>query len=350
MLAVEQVNAKGGIKSLGGAPLEVVFGDSHSTPASAGSEGDRLIDQSGVVMLAGASSSAETIPLSVAAERKGLPMMVINGQSEEITNRGFKWLWSLGVQDKDFTSAAIAGLRIAQKAIPELKRVAMAYGDNETGQAAGRAFRELMKAEKTFEIVGDVEYSARAQDFGPTVLKIKSTGAQMVVLNGALREVVAFSRAFDQYDYHPMLVTLGGGTADPKYGAQVGKSANGVFNATSFAVDLPRVQAVTAAYLEKYKTPMSTNAAQGYQTLRTLADILELAADTKPGAIAAAIKAIKVPGDQLTTSSSFIEFEGPLNKGRRALLTQWQDGKLVTVWPADVAVGAAVAPPVNTRN
>ncbi|MFX5271980.1 ABC transporter substrate-binding protein, partial [Acinetobacter baumannii] len=89
------------------------------------------------------------------------------------------------------------------------------YGDNETGQAAGRAFRELMKTESGFQVVGDIEYSARAQDFGPIVLKIKDTGAQMIVLNGAFREVVGFARAFDQYDFHPMIVTTGGGTADP---------------------------------------------------------------------------------------------------------------------------------------
>lgn len=349
MLAAEMVNADGGIKSLGGAPLEIVFGDSHSTPASAGSEGERLIDQSGVVVLAGASSSAETIPLSVAAERKGVPMIVINGQSEEITNRGFKWLWSLGVQDKDFVSTAIAGLRVAQKQLPELKRVAMVYGDNETGQAAGRVFRELMKAEKSFEVVGDVEYSVRAQDFGPSVLKIKSTGAQMIVLNAAFREAVGFTRAFDQYDFHPMVVTLAGGAADPKFGAQVGKSANGVFNSTSFAIDLPKIDKVAAAYLEKYKSSMSTNAAQGFQTTRTIAEVLDLARSKSPDAIAAAIRKINIPGARVTTSSAFIEFEGSLNKGRRALLTQWQNGKLVTIWPEDVAVGPAITPPVNTK-
>src|SRR5258708_3960271 len=121
-LAAEMVNASGGIKSLGGAPLEIVFGDSHSTPANAASEGERVVDQSGVSILAGASTSAETIPLSNVAERKGVPMLVINGQSEEITSRGFKWLWSQGVQDKDFITAGIAALNIAQKQHPQLKR------------------------------------------------------------------------------------------------------------------------------------------------------------------------------------------------------------------------------------
>lgn len=346
-LAAEEVNKAGGIKSMDGARLDVIFGDSQSTPAGAGSEGDRLITQSGVAIIAGASSSAETIPLSVAAERAGVPMLVINGQSDEITSRGFKWLWSLGVQDRDFMLAAIAGLDIAHSMVPALKRVAMVYGDNATGQAADRAFREMMKDNASFQVVGDLEYSARAQDFGPTVLKIKLTGAQMVVLNGAFREVIGFSRAFDQYDYHPVLITLGGGTADPKFGAQVGRSANGVFNSTSFAVDLPKTQQATAAYRDRFKAPMSTNAAQGYQAIRTIAEILEKAASRKPDAIAAAIRGIDIPGDRVVTSPSLIAFDGPLNRGRRALLTQWQDGKLVTVWPKDAAVGPAIELPAT---
>src|SRR3974390_1644814 len=32
MLAIEEINAKGGIKSLGGAKIEPVFGDAQSTP------------------------------------------------------------------------------------------------------------------------------------------------------------------------------------------------------------------------------------------------------------------------------------------------------------------------------
>jgi branched-chain amino acid transport system substrate-binding protein len=348
-LAADLVNASGGIKSMEGAPLEIVFGDSHSTPASAASEGERIAEQSGVSVLAGASTSAETIPLSNVAERKGLPMLVINGQSEEITSRGFKWLWSQGVQDKDFMAACIAALNIAQKQRPDLKRVAMAYGDSETGQSAGRAFRELMKQQKSFEVVGDVEYSTRAQDFGPIVLKIKGTGAQMVVINGALREVIGFSRAFDQYDYHPVIITLGGGTADPKFGAQAGASANGIFNSTSFPIDLPKVQDVAKAYLEKFKQPVSTNAMQGYQSIRIIAEVLELAKSKQPAAIADAFRSIKIPGERVMTSSAYVEFEGSLNKGRRAITTQWQDGKLVTVWPEDIATGKAIQSQINTE-
>ena len=48
-------------------------------------------------------------------------------------------------------------------------------------------------------------------------------------------------------------------------------------------------------------------------------------------------------------SVSNVEFEGSLNKGRRAITTQWQDGKLVTVWPEDMATGKAIESPINVE-
>ncbi len=43
--AVEEVNAQGGIKSLGGATLELVFGDTQSKPDIAISEVERLVEK-----------------------------------------------------------------------------------------------------------------------------------------------------------------------------------------------------------------------------------------------------------------------------------------------------------------
>src|ERR1700754_2209241 len=51
-LACEMINAKGGIKSLGGAKLKPLVGDTETKPQVAGSQAERLI-QRGVVAMAG---------------------------------------------------------------------------------------------------------------------------------------------------------------------------------------------------------------------------------------------------------------------------------------------------------
>lgn len=348
-LAADTVNQAGGIKSLGGAHVKMVFGDSQSKPATAASEAERLITQSKVVIITGANTSAETIPMSVVPERYGVPMIVTNAQSEEVTNRGFKWLWSLGLSDRDFVDAALKALEFAHQLKPSLKKIAIVSDDSETGQSSTRVFRELADRDPNFEVVGEIQYSGRAQEFGPTVLKLKQTGAQMAVLCCFLRQVVGLSRAFDQFDFHPVIATMGGGTADPKFGDTVGKSAEGIFNATGFAFDLPKTQKVIAAYKSKYNASISTNAAHAYQAVMTMVAAVEKAGSTDPAALSKTLSAIRIPSENIITSPAYIEFGADRrNKGRRAYLTQWQNGSLVTIWPEDVATSKPLMPPINT--
>ena len=53
-MAVEKINAEGGIKSLGGAPLKLVFGDHQGKQEVAISEVERLIQQEKVSVVGGA--------------------------------------------------------------------------------------------------------------------------------------------------------------------------------------------------------------------------------------------------------------------------------------------------------
>ncbi|MGD8846608.1 MAG: ABC transporter substrate-binding protein, partial [Desulfobacteraceae bacterium] len=52
-MAVEEINAAGGIKSLGGAKLELIFADSESKPEKGVSEAERLINTAKVHVLTG---------------------------------------------------------------------------------------------------------------------------------------------------------------------------------------------------------------------------------------------------------------------------------------------------------
>lgn len=61
-IAVDQTNATGGIRALGGAKLKLVVADTSSEdPTQAASVTRRLIDQDGVIVLAGATASAMTL-------------------------------------------------------------------------------------------------------------------------------------------------------------------------------------------------------------------------------------------------------------------------------------------------
>ena len=88
-LAIEEINAAGGIKAMGGARLEAALGDSQSRPEVGVSEVERL-HQEGVAAYVGCFSSAIALPATQAAAKYNTPFMIDVGVSDNIVNRGLK--------------------------------------------------------------------------------------------------------------------------------------------------------------------------------------------------------------------------------------------------------------------
>ena len=72
-MAVAEINAAGGIASLGGAKLELIYADSESKPEKGVGEAERLINTEKVNVLTGCWNSSVTYPTSAVAERYGIP-------------------------------------------------------------------------------------------------------------------------------------------------------------------------------------------------------------------------------------------------------------------------------------
>ncbi|MEN8758238.1 MAG: ABC transporter substrate-binding protein, partial [Desulfobacterales bacterium] len=89
-MAVEEINAAGGIKSLGGAKLEMLYADSESKPEKGVSEAERMINTEKVHILTGCWNSAVTYPTTAVAERYGIPFVVPVSVADKITEQGFK--------------------------------------------------------------------------------------------------------------------------------------------------------------------------------------------------------------------------------------------------------------------
>ncbi|MEM2364703.1 MAG: ABC transporter substrate-binding protein, partial [Candidatus Bathyarchaeia archaeon] len=92
-LVIDEVNAAGGIKSLGGARIELVLGDTKGDPKTGAAEAERLITETKVHVLVGAYQSAVTATCSEVAERYGIPFLNPDSTSPGLTARGFKWFF-----------------------------------------------------------------------------------------------------------------------------------------------------------------------------------------------------------------------------------------------------------------
>ena len=92
---VEYINETGGLKSLGGAKLEVVYGDNQMKPSVAASETERLIEQEKVVAVFGVPPSVTTLAASASAERLKTPFLDPTSFADQLCKRGFKYFFEL---------------------------------------------------------------------------------------------------------------------------------------------------------------------------------------------------------------------------------------------------------------
>ena len=92
-----------GIKSLGGAKIELIFKDHEGNPTLGADLAKKLILDDKVDGLLGCYFSSVTKTVSAVAEQHGIPMINGTSTSPPLTQRGFKWFWRTTPHDKWFT-------------------------------------------------------------------------------------------------------------------------------------------------------------------------------------------------------------------------------------------------------
>ncbi len=88
-LALNEINNAGGIKALGGAKLQMVFGDARSNPEAGTQEVEKL-NAEGVSAIVGGVASPICLAATQAAARYDLPYSGDVGVSDQIVQRGLK--------------------------------------------------------------------------------------------------------------------------------------------------------------------------------------------------------------------------------------------------------------------
>ena len=348
-LAIAEANAAGGLKNHGGTPIELVKGDSQSKPVNAVGETERLINQDKVVLIMGAGTSNETIPLSQVSEKYGIPHINTIPQQESLTNGSLKWTWSTTLIDADYVTGIFRALDMVHQLEPKLSKVAVLCPDNEYGIEMGKQLKAELAKRTDLKVTSFIEYGFQAQDLLQPVLKLKASQPDVVIQVGYFRAGVLASKAYEQLDFHPVVIGTGGMSGDPKLRPEIGRLVSWQFAVTPFSADLPAAERVGDAFEKKFQQPLTLNSALGYFATVVAIRALDAAKSFKPEDIAEALRKVKVGKDEMITSSDFLEFdENGRNKGRDTTVTQFQGDKLVTVWPPEKATAKPVLKGFNT--
>ena len=343
------VGKNAGLKGLGGAKVEVVFADNQGTPAAGQNQALRLITEEKVVALSGAYQSGITLTASAIAEKYGIPF--VNGESvaANLTERGFKWFFRVTPVASDFAKIYLEFLKDVKASGQKVDNIALVHENTEYGTSVASVITALFK-ENGIPIAQDIAYSANTTDVQSQVLQLKDKKPDVVIMISYTSDAILYAKTFQALDYKPpMMIADNAGFSDPSTLKSVGKSIQGLFNRSSFAIGV----AGTPTYLinEIYKKKsggydMDDTVGRQMQGFLVLVDAIDRAGSTEPAKIQAALKATDLKPDQLIMGYKGVKFD---DKGQNVLaaglVIQLQDGVNYTpVWPKNLAKAAPVFP------
>jgi branched-chain amino acid transport system substrate-binding protein len=373
-LAAEVVNAKhpeldmkmanwGGIPSLGGAKIKLIFADHRGEPDRGADLAKRLIQDDKVVGLMGAYQSSVSKTVSAVAERYGVPMINDSSTSPELTKRGYKWFWRTTPHDdyfnkdlfellKGLTEGKVKGVKAVPK--EQLKSLTYACENTEWGSGVAKSLEAFAK-EYGYPIAKGLLYDSKSPDLTSEAAGIMAAKPDGMLFASYLPDSILMIRTLKGMKAAPKLFwgqNAGFEMADfPK---TLGADTNGILTRSVFIAKIAKVKKIAGQvndlYKKKYGDDVTGATGRSFVGVQAWAYVLERAKSTDPKAIQKACNEINIPGYELVMPWDGIKFDATgqnvLGKGLIGQYQAQKDGKidLEIIYPFDLATANMIYP------
>jgi branched-chain amino acid transport system substrate-binding protein len=339
-LVADEINAAGGIKSLGGAKIQLIIADSTSTATTAASVAQRLITQNDCVALLGAFASSLTLAISEVTERRGVPLLTMSF-SDQVTGRGFKNIFQVTSKGSVIGKAQFDGAVALASTKEKVSKIAILYEDTAYGTAQAAGLRAAAKAANA-QIVLDEAYPLGISDVTPLINKVRNSGAQIVFPVSYLNDSLMIIRTMRQQQINVPIVGGAAGYVIPDFAKGLGNYAEGVLSVSPANYD--QAPEFTERYRKRFGAFMVHEAQEHAVLMDVLAQAIEKAKSTKHDDVRNALRNTKfTEGWAKAMTGGAVKFdETGLNTLAQPVMVQWQKNELVTVWPQSMAKGKVV--------
>ena len=352
-MAVHDINAAGGIKSLGGATMTLVVADTGDNPEKAKNAAQRLVSQEPeLVGGVGAWLSSFTLAVTEVTERAELPWLTLS-YSDQITGRGFHYVFQTSATADRQAELALPTIMKLAEGASEKRPTATAIVQDNT--AAPISFTKPMRAgglEKFgLKLAVDEIFTPPLSDATPLIAKVRSARPDFLfIVPTAVSDDALLLQKMTEMGVPPArlpTVSNGAHIATPEL-----LKATGPELLEDLLVTLANWSTKEQADLiERYKKRtgeawLGQDSLCAYGHVWVIKDALEKAGVADRHKVNEAIHAM----DTRESAAKFfagghIKFD---EKGRRIdaplVIVQWQKGVPVTVFPPEEAIAKAVWP------
>ncbi len=344
-LAKDVQNGKGGIQ---GKKIQIIKSDAPSAAAAVG-EADRLISMQGVKVLTGSFSSSISLSASEVAERNRVIYFELGAISDDITKRGFKYLFRIVPPGSEISYLSVSIIKdlIAPKLgiKPDAAKLAIVHEDTLYGTTVGN-YAEKKAKELNIKIVYKEGYSGKTLDLSSMIQRMKAAAPDVVIASSYMNDAILLVRQSIELGFKPKAF-IGTGAAysmTELYNA-LGKNLDNIISTDIPLYNInpkfsPGMKEFVVLYKEKYKEPPRSGLSlMNYMGALMVWKILEKAGSVDPEAVRKAALEIDIP-PQTTPTGWGVKFDPGTGQNVKGFFTanQWEKGELWTVWPKEAAI------------
>ena len=334
LMAIEDINKAGGIKSLGGAKIEALLGDAQSTPQAGTAEVEKM-NEAGVAAVLGAYASAICLATTQAAAKYNLPHVVDVGVADQIVERGLKNTFRFGPGYKKCAEIAMTNLHVLNTAAGKPAKTVMIIHEE---SLFGTGTAQLLARELPgygYEVKEVIKHANPTRDFNNIVLRMKAINPDIVIPANYYNEYALLVRTMQQQKVTPKAIysVLGGAASSYKFVKEFPQAANGIIDCNHWFNPKDKRSNALRQRVEAKNLFYTYEIFNTYTAMMLLADAINRAKSMDRAAITDALA-------NSTFSDHFMPY-GPTkfvngqNSGAQPLMTQVLKNDIKVIVPRD---------------
>lgn len=348
-MAVDDINASGGIDCLKGRKFEVVAADTKGDPNVGQTAMQRMLDE-GVVAVIGAFNSAVTTNVVSVAERAQVPLVIDVSAAKSAVPEGSQFTFRLQPTGVDMGSDGAKYLQqVSENAGSKVQKVAVMHEKSNFGSDVAGAFKK--EAEGLGMEVGLViPYdAAQVTDLTTELAQVKAYDPDVLVVSGYYNDglLIARNAAAVQPDLQAIWGIAQAAYDQPQFPADAPDVSNGLYDVNyHFNASSGEATKLRDRFLKETGKEMRTTAVYSYQSALVIKDALSRACSTKPADVRKALSETDLKQNLLAFEGSIAFDKNGENKNAEATVMQVQGQAVPQVYPEAVAETKPIWPAV----
>lgn len=343
VMAIEAINAAGGIKSMGGAKLEAVLGDAQSKPDVGAAEVEKM-NEAGVSAIVGPFASGIALATTQAAAKHNIAHIVDVGVVDQVVTRGLKNTFRFGPGLAKVVDTAIANLVALNAASAvKAKTVMIVHEESAFGSGMAKTLNEQLP-QKGFEILETISHPNPTRDFDNIALKIKARKPDLIIPSNYYGEFVLLARTLRQQKVEAKAIysILGGAASNFRFVNEFEDAAQYIIDCNHWVDPRKPEAAALRKKVEDQKLFFTYEVFLNHECVRLLADALERAKSSKREAVIDALAASAWANHMMPYGPT--KFVDGQNQGAAPVNTQIVGKDIKVIFPAAFADAKPVFP------